>query len=126
MTRNRFKNLVMALCSALLLASAACAARTVRQITADPYRYSDREVSVAGRVVESFAFGNRGAYQIEDRTGRLWIVSDEGVPGRDVRVNAKGTIRTAFNLGSLGDVARLPPGLRSGLVLVESSRKVRD
>jgi hypothetical protein len=103
-----------------------CATRTVRQVTADPYRYRDREVTVSGRVVESFALANRGAYEIEDRTGRLWIISDRGVPGRDTRVTVKGTVRTAFNFGPIGDVAKLPASLRSGFVLVESSRNVRD
>jgi hypothetical protein len=114
------------LLAATLMVSAGCAAKTVRQISDDPYRYSDREVSVSGRVIESFALASRGAYEIEDRTGRLWVISDQGVPRRDTRVNVKGRVRTAFDFGPLANVTKLPASLRSGLVLVESSRNVRD
>ena len=125
MTNAWFRASRLLLISSLMAVSLSCAAKTVRQITADPYRYSDREVSVSGRVTDSLAFANRGAYQIEDRTGRLWVVSERGAPSKDVRVTAKGTIRTAFSLGSIG-IVNVPPALRSGTVLVETSRKIRD
>lgn len=105
------------------LLSSACAARSVNQILADPSRYRDREVRVSGSVVESYSFASRGAYQIEDRSGKLWVVADRGVPRKGAHVTVKGTIREGFNLGSLGDRIDLPAGLASGLVLMESSHK---
>ena len=43
--------------------------------------------------------------------------------GNGARVVVKGKIREGYNLSGLGD--RLPAGLGSGLVLVESSHKAR-
>ncbi len=108
------------------LASSACATRSVNQILADPSRYRDREVRVAGLVVESYSFASRGAYRIDDQSGQLWVVSDRGVPRKGARVTVTGTIREGFNLGSLGDRINLPAGLGSGLVLMESSHRAKD
>jgi hypothetical protein len=108
------------------MTSAACAARSVNQILADPSRYRNREVRVSGSVVQSYSFASRGAYRIDDESGQLWVVSDRGVPRQGARVTVKGTIREGFNLGSLGDRINLPAGLGSGVVLLESSHKARD
>lgn len=108
------------------LAAGACAARSVNQILADPSRYRDREVRVSGVVAESYSFGSRGAYRIDDQSGQLWVVSDRGVPRNGARVTVTGTIREGFNLGSLGDRIKLPAGLGSGLVLMETSHHAKD
>ena len=106
------------------LVLSACATRSVNQILADPARYRNREVRVSGSVVESYSLANRGAYLIDDQSGRLWVVSDRGVPRKGARVTVKGTIREGFNLGSLGDQINLP-GVGVGLVLMESSHKAK-
>ena len=118
--------LVVAVLSVSTLASAACASRTVNQVLADPSRYRDREVRLSGAVVDSYSFVNRGAYRIDDGTGQLWVVSDKGVPRASARVTVTGTIREGFNLGSLGGRINVPLGLRSGLVLMESSHKAKN
>ena len=105
------------------LVSAACASMTINRVLADPSRYRNREVRLSGAVVDSYSLANRGAYRIDDDTGQLWVVSDRGTPRKGARVTVKGTIREGFNLGSLGD--RLPAGIGSGLVLMESSHKAR-
>lgn len=107
----------------LLLISAGCAALSVHQILADPSRYRNRDVRVSGAVEESFSLADRGIYRIGDRSGQLWVVSDRGVPRRGARVTVRGTIREGFNLGGFGDRLRLPAGIESGLVMVESSHK---
>jgi len=106
------------------LVSAACAAKTINQVLADPSRYRNRQVRLSGSVVDSYSFANRGAYRIDDHTGQLWVVSDRGTPRKGARVTVTGTIREGFNLGSLGDKINLP-GVGVGLVLMESSHKAR-
>lgn len=106
--------------SAAVLA-AACASKTVNEILADPARYRDRNVSIRGNVEQSYSFANRGVYRVDDGTGQLWIVSDRGVPRQGARVRVSGRIQEGFNIGSLGD--RLPAGVGSGLVLIESSHR---
>jgi hypothetical protein len=77
------------------------------------------------RSLDSYSVAERGVYRLEDRSGQLWIVSDRGVPRTGARVTVRGTIREAFNLGTLGSRLRLPPGIGGGLVLVESSHRAR-
>ena len=124
MTQRPYRALVLVLLFAGSLASA-CATRTVNQVLADPSRYRNREVKLSGNVVDSYSVLNRGAYRIDDGTGQLWIVSQTGVPRTTARVTVKGTIREGFNLGQLGGQLNLPPGVASGVVMMESSHKAR-
>ncbi len=112
--------------AATALASTACASVTVNKVLADPSHYRNREVRLSGAVVDSYSLADRGAYLIDDGTGRLWVVSDRGVPRRSAEVTVKGRVREGFNLGSLGDRVHLPPGVGTGLVLMESSHKAKD
>ena len=101
--------------------SAACGASTINKVLADPARYRNREVKLSGSVTDSFSLIGRGAYQLDDMTGKLWIVSDNGVPRRGAKVAVKGTVREGYNLGGLGDRLKLP----NGLVLIETSHKAK-
>jgi hypothetical protein len=108
------------------LTSAACAStRTINQLLADPARYRDDTVKLSGEVVDSYSVANRGAYQIDDGTGRLWVVSEHGVPRKSARVTVKGKVQEGFNFGSLGDLIKLPAGIAAGMVLLESSHKAK-
>ena len=100
-----------------------CAVRTINQIMADPSRYANKEVRIEGGVTDSYSVLGRGAYQIDDGTGRLWVVSEKGVPREGARVSVKGKVKDGFNLGSL---VRLPRQVNSGLVMIESSHKAKD
>src|SRR5438552_4124953 len=115
MARRLFRPVLLTGLVLITLVSSACAARTVNQVIADPSRYRNREVKLSGEVVNSFSLLNRGAYQIDDGTGQLWIVSDKGVPRKSARVRVKGTIREGFNLGALASRINLPVGIGSGL-----------
>ncbi len=103
-------------------AGAAACAQSIQKVMADPSRYRDREVTISGRVIDSYSIAGRGAYHVEDRTGRLWVVSDRGVPRTGASVKTKGTIREGINLGALGNLVKLPSG---GVVMIEKEHKVR-
>jgi hypothetical protein len=107
------------------VSSAACASRTINQVLADPGRYRDRQVKLQGSVVDSYSMLGNGAYQIDDTTGRLWVVSNQGVPRKGARVSVTGTVREGFSLGSLGERMKLPPAVSSGILLMESSHKAK-
>jgi hypothetical protein len=100
-----------------------CAARTINHILADPSRYANNSVRIEGSVTESYSVLGRGAYQVDDGTGRIWVVSEKGVPREGARVSVKGKIRDGFNLGNL---VTLPKQVDSGLVMIESSHKAKD
>jgi hypothetical protein len=121
---SRFRSVGFALIIASAVASTACATK-INSMLADPARYRTRDVTVSGTVVESFSLAERGAYMVDDGTGQLWVVVNRGTPRKGARVKVKGTVREGFNLGSLGDLIRVP-GVGSGLVLIESSRRARN
>jgi hypothetical protein len=103
--------------------STACASVTINKVLADPAHYRDREVTLSGQVSDSFSVASRGAYRLRDGSGELWVISEKGVPRTGAEVKVTGRVREGYNVGSLGP--RLPAGLGSGLVLVESSHKAR-
>ena len=107
------------------ISSAACASRTINQVLADPGRYRDKQVKLSGSVVDSYSLIGNGAYQIDDTTGKLRIVSNGGVPRKGARVSVTGTVREGFSLGSIGDKMKLPPAVSAGIVLLESSHKAK-
>jgi len=80
------------------LFTAACPDRkSIAELQADPGRYHDKDVVVAGRVVDSYGFGlpgtslGGGVYKIDDGTGSIWVVvSDGNVPSKGAQIGVKG------------------------------------
>lgn len=118
---HRIRPFILALISVVFLSS--CATSLAR-VTADPSRYRNREVTVSGRVVTSASLLGRGFYRIEDNSGSLWVVSSFGVPRQGSRVRVTGRIQDGFDASILGGMS-LPAGLSSGVVMVETSHRVR-
>ena len=125
MNRSILKRIGLTVLLAGAVSSAACASRSINQVLADPGRYANKQVTVSGSVVDSYSVVGRGAYQLEDKSGRLWVVSDSGVPRKGARVSVKGTVREGFSLGAAGERLKLPSAIGSGLVLMESSHKAK-
>ena len=122
MKRSLFRRMGLLVLLIAAISSAACAT-TINKVLADPSRYRDRDVKLSGSVVDSYSVLGNGAYQLDDTTGRLWIVSNAGVPRQGARVSVTGRVREGFSLGSVGDRLKLPPAVSAGLVLLESSHE---
>ncbi len=123
MRRSRLRWYAVLMAVVLLsLIMSGCEQKTINEIRAEPSRYANHEVAVVGNVVRSFSVLGRGAYEIEDGTGKLWVVSETGVPREGAKIVVKGTVRDAYNLSSF---IKLPEPVASGLVLVESSHRAR-
>ncbi|NLT66427.1 MAG: hypothetical protein GXX84_07470 [Acidobacteria bacterium] len=105
-----------------VLVMTGCEHKTINEIKADPGRYANKEIAITGVVTESASIMGRGGYEIDDGTGKLWIISSRGVPREGARVTVKGTIRDGYNLSSL---VNLPEQVSSGLVMIEDSHKAR-
>ncbi|MBI2956957.1 MAG: hypothetical protein HYY26_06575 [Acidobacteria bacterium] len=73
---------------------AACPQRvTIAKIKQDPGRYHDKEVVLRGQVTQSFGALDQGIYEIDDGTGRLWVlVEDGGVPRKGAEVETLGRV----------------------------------
>lgn len=77
---------------------------SIADIEANPGKYSDKEVAIAGVVSDSYGIsipGTRyggGAYKIDDGTGSIWVVVTDGnVPGKGAQIGVKGVIGTGIN-----------------------------
>lgn len=85
---------------AFVFFAAGCAATRISAINGDPARYMDKDVTIAGQVVSSFAFMNQGAFELDDGTGRMWVWSSGfGVPGQGTRVVVKGRVQAGVAIG---------------------------
>lgn len=89
----------IAIVAATVLCLTACPPReNIARINRDPGRFAGKEITVAGRVTNSFGAMGSGAFEVEDGTGRLWVFSDGfGLPGRDARVAVTGRIEQGFS-----------------------------
>jgi hypothetical protein len=91
----------------------------ISRVLADPSSYSQKDVVVAGRVTRvldpSSGLLNLAAYQVEDKSGKIWVVSHSGAPSVGSEVGVKARIRQDFNLG----------GELLGAVLNEVERRTR-
>ena len=108
--------------AAFALLLAACDQKTINQIKAEPNRYANHEVGIAGKVVRSYSVLGRGAYEVDDGTGKLWVISDKGVPRMGAEVQVRGTIKDGYDLTS---VVKLPEAFSSGLVMIENQHRAR-
>jgi hypothetical protein len=65
----------------------------IAEINRDPGRYYNREVTVVGRVTRSYGALGQGVYEIDDGTGRMWVLTEKyGVPGKDAYVGVTGKV----------------------------------
>ena len=90
---------VLLVTGALILAG--CPTRTtIEKINRDPGRYAGKEVTIAGRVTNSFGALGTGVFELEDGTGRMWVFSERyGVPGREAKLAVTGRIEQGFSFG---------------------------
>jgi len=102
---------------ALLMGLTACPNQTnIGKINADPNRYMDKEVGLTGRVTDSYGVLGQGAYELDDGTGKIWVLAERAVPARGSHVEAKGHVITGF-------VYR---GRNLAAALRETGRKAKD
>jgi hypothetical protein len=106
--------------SVLLLASSliltACPQQTsINQLNGDPARYRGKEILIIGNVTNSFGALGEGAYELNDDTGKIWVVTHRGVPAKGARVGAVGRYLQGVNWG----------GRNLASALEETDRKVK-
>src|SRR5260370_4299325 len=85
---------------AFLFFAVGCETTKISAINGDPARYMQKDVTIAGQVVSSFAFMNQGAFELDDGTGRLWVWSSGfGVPGQGARIIVTGRVQSGVAIG---------------------------
>ena len=101
---------------------AGCRETTVSRLLAEPEQWRNKDVGLKGKVVQSVSVLGRGAFQLDDDTGTIWIVSTKGVPREGARVVVKGELKDIVDLGTL---VPLPPQVGSGLLLLAEDYKAQ-
>src|SRR5690348_17314300 len=112
--KSRILLLLFTLVSLALLT--ACPPRTkISDLERNPGKYQGRDVTVAGEVTESFGLLGNGAYQLNDGTGSVWIISEGfGVPGKGARVSATGTLIQGASFGGRSFATAIRQNHRNG------------
>ena len=95
------KALALALLAVMTLALAGCPeGTTVGKIQGDPARFYGKEVGIKGKVTSSFGALGNGVYEVDDGTGRIWVLSEGyGVPGKGAEVKVVGRVMDSVNWG---------------------------
>ena len=96
--------LLITIAAAALFAAGCPERKSIADIEANPGKYQDKEVAIAGRVVDSYGISipgtkyGGGAYKIDDGTGSIWVlVTDGSVPSRGAEVGVKGRISSGIS-----------------------------
>lgn len=104
------------------LMTVACPERkSIGDIEANPSRYQNKEVAVAGVVRDAYGVNipftkvRGGVYKVDDGTGSIWVFTENGVPSKGTEVGVKGKLQNGFNWN----------GKNYGLAIIESDRKFR-
>ena len=72
----------------------------ISDINNDPGRYAGKDVTIAGEVTNSFGALNQGTFELDDGTGRMWVVSSGfGVPAQGARVAVTGRVQSGVTIG---------------------------
>ncbi len=104
------------------LLTVACPDRkSIADIEANPSKYQNKEVVVAGVVRDAYGINipfskvRGGVYKIDDGTGSIWVFTEKGVPSKGTEVGVKGKLQSGMNWN----------GKNYGLGIMESDRKFR-
>ena len=70
----------------------------IADIKARPEKYQDKQVSIKGRVVETLSvpFIQKGMYQVDDGSDKIWVISQKRAPLRGENLTVKGKVKTGF------------------------------
>jgi hypothetical protein len=90
------------LAAATLVSLSGCKGATpIKKLLDDPSQYDGQMVQIAGEVTRSIGVLGTGVYQVDDGTGKLFVVSkDGGAPREGAHVGVRGTFKSAFTIGT--------------------------
>jgi hypothetical protein len=75
----------------------------ISSILQNPDKYMDKNVLVAGEVTKTYSvdllISEAGAYQVDDGSGKIWVITKTGVPREGTKVGLKGTVSSGVKLG---------------------------
>jgi hypothetical protein len=106
--------------SAILAGAAAmtaCPSQTsISRINQNPAKYQNKDVALVGTVTDSYGALGTGVYELDDGTGRIWVMTTHGVPSKGARVGVSGQVYTGLQYG----------GKNYGLGMREEHRRTKS
>ncbi|MHB9131784.1 MAG: hypothetical protein ACYDBB_11935 [Armatimonadota bacterium] len=99
---NKHLFLMAALLTITILV-AGCTDRTrIAKILDNPDLYLNKEVTIAGTITKTYKvdliIAETGAYQVDDGSGKIWVITRSSVPSEGTKVGLKGTVSDKINL----------------------------
>jgi hypothetical protein len=92
---------ILAVALLLTLGSSGCEQTKISDINKNPGKFAGYEVTVAGTVTSTAASSNPGTFQVDDGSGRLWVLTTSiHLPTQGSRVIVTGLVESGVNLGS--------------------------
>lgn len=102
--KNGSRIILLSLAAFAAIFAAACPERiSIADIEANPSRYQNKDVAIAGTVRDSYGISipgtpiRGGAYKIDDGTGSIWVFTDDSVPSKGTQLGVKGRIGSGAN-----------------------------
>lgn len=121
--KNGTKAVLLTLLIAVIAFAAACPERkSIADIEANPSKYLNKSVAVAGTVQDAYGINipltnvRGGIYKISDGTGSMWIVTQNSVPTKGTQIGVKGKVESGVNYN----------GRNYGLGMIEEDRRTRS
>lgn len=107
--RRTFRGVFIAI---LALTISGCASTVrINDLLTSPQQYDGKTVRVEGTVTQSAGILGMGGYQIDDGTGRIYVVAQSGgVPVEGARTRVEGRFESIFNLGGRAIAAIIQEG----------------
>lgn len=104
MTNRTVRTLGLAVAVSLACALAGCKATgttPIKTLLDDPSRFDKQTVRIAGEVTRALGILGYGAYEVDDGTGKIPVVTQEnGAPRTGAKVGVEGEFRSAFTMGT--------------------------
>ena len=89
---------------------------TISKINQNPSKYQNKEVALIGTVTDGYGALGAGVYEIDDGTGRIWVMTTHGVPAKGTRVGVSGQVYTGIQYG----------GRNYGIGMKEENRRTKS
>ena len=116
------KVILLGLVLTIGLITAACPKReSIASIEANPSKFYNKEVGIAGTVRDSYGLNipltpiSGGVYKVDDGTGSIWVVTKTSVPAKGTKIGVKGKVQNGISFG----------GKNYGLGIYEEDRRVK-
>ena len=103
MTTNRGFRAGLLACGGLALLWAGCASpMRLGDLSAQPGRYNEKRVVVAGTVTQTWAIPliGQSLVRIDDGTGKIWVKPNGRVPFQGQRIRVDGTLKIGVTLAN--------------------------